>query len=345
MRNTHDTFAHPLPVNHTPTHASTSLTPPTYTSISSLLMPSQCVLLSPTATSTPDDSEMEDAPTLEISSNDNQNEEWKVAVVTQMREAVDWLVAQYRVYTTGGGNPITDLDYNKVDTARKTWRRSLVQLYGEGAISQLFVSRTTADNNFHYRLFSDPGPDDYSPHLHNSDEDDQPNAVHTTLTLTSPSPPLPASWQLPPLPPPYDDDIDNNHPHDHQQQPPVSPQPPPPQTAHQQQQPTPTHPTAATSMTRPPPGPATRAGLAQLAAFAASIASTSANYSQEPPTASPRPPQLDPSASAAAAGDPTPTPAPTPAFATFYDPTQTPPPPMLRDDHVAPPPPPPPPFS
>ena len=78
-----------------------------------------------------------------------------------------------------------------------------------------------------------------SPHFHKSDEDDQPNAVHTTLTLRSPSPPLPASWQLPPLPPQYDDDINDNHPHDHQQQPPMSPQPPPPQTAHQQQQPTP----------------------------------------------------------------------------------------------------------
>ena len=231
--------------------------------------------------------------------------------------------------------PITDLDYNKVDVARKTLRRSLVQLNGEDAISQLFVSRTTADNNFHhYRLFSDPGPDGYSPHFHKSDEDDQPNAVHTTLTLRSPSPPLPASWQLPPLPPQYDNDINDNHPHDHQHQPPVSPQPPPPQTAHQQQPPTPTHPTATTSMTRPPPGPATRASLAQSAALAASIASTSSNYSQDPPTVSPHPPQqFAPSTSAA--GGPTPNPAPTPAFATFYDPTQTPPPPMLRDDHVA----------
>ena len=52
------------------------------------------------------------------------------------------------MYTTEGGTPITVLDYNKVDVARKTLRRSLVQLNGEDAISQLFVSRTTADNNF-----------------------------------------------------------------------------------------------------------------------------------------------------------------------------------------------------
>ena len=325
----------PPPVNHTPTHAITSPTPPTYTSISSL-MPSQLLLLSPSATSNPDDSEMDDASAPEISNNDD----WKMAVVIQMREAVDWLVNQYHLYTTGGGQPLASLDYNKVDEARKTWRRSVVKLYGEDSLSQHFLSRTTAKNNFHYRLFSDPGPDDVASDLHSSDDEDSYLNGDNTHTFRAPSPPLPASWQLPPLPPPYDDD-DEHQPTDHQQHPLSPPTEPAPLTVHQQQQPppqpSPAHPTATSNTTRPPPGPATRAGLAELAMLAASITSTSANHSPEPPTANPNP-QLAPFASAPA---PTPTTAPTPAFAIVYDPTQTPPPPILRDDHVAPPPPPP----